>query len=90
MALIALIAIIILIALIALIALIEIIALIALIKFSIKFPDCPDPCESKEGLWLQGEAAFETHSFRDAEPQPVIPQHDEKIINYLPSSQTRL
>ena len=46
-------------------------------------------CESKEGLWLQGEAAFETHSFRDTEPQPVNPQNDEKIINCLSSSQTR-
>ena len=46
-------------------------------------------CESKEGLWLQGEAAFETHSFRDAEPQPMITQNDNKIIYYLPSSQTR-
>ena len=46
-------------------------------------------CESREGLWLQGEAAFETHSFRDAEAQPVIPQNDKKIINYLASSQTR-
>ena len=26
-------------------------------------------CESGEGLWLQGEAALQTHSFRDAEPQ---------------------
>ena len=46
-------------------------------------------CESREGLWLQGEAAFETHSFRDAESQPVIQQKDKKIINCLPSYQTR-
>ena len=32
-----------------------------------------DHCESWEGLWLQGEAASQTHSFRDAEPHPVIP-----------------
>ena len=29
--------------------------------------------EFREGLWLQGEAAFKMHSFRDAEPQSVIP-----------------
>ena len=30
-------------------------------------------CESGNGLWLQGEAVLHMHSFRDAEPQPVIP-----------------
>ena len=30
-------------------------------------------CESGEGLWIEGEAALQTHSFRDAEPHPVIP-----------------
>ena len=35
-------------------------------------------CESGEWLWLQGEAAFEIHSFRDAEPQPVIPLNEKK------------
>ena len=29
-------------------------------------------CESGEGIGLQGEAATEAHSFRDAEPHPVI------------------
>ena len=29
-------------------------------------------CESGEGLWLQGYAASQAHSFRDAEPHPVI------------------
>ena len=32
-------------------------------------------CESGEGLWLQGEAALQKHSFKDADPQPVIPQN---------------
>ena len=35
-------------------------------------------CESRKGLWLQGEAAFEAHSFREAEPQPGIPHNDKK------------
>ena len=46
-------------------------------------------CESREGLWLQGEAAFETHSYRDAEPQSVIPLNEEKILKCLPSSHTK-
>ena len=29
-------------------------------------------CEAGEGYWLQGEAALQAHSFRDADPQPVI------------------
>ena len=28
-------------------------------------------CEAGEGYWLQGEAALQEHSFRDADPQPV-------------------
>ena len=44
-------------------------------------------CESREVLWLQGEAAFETHSFRHAEPQPVIPQNDKK--SWIVSQATR-
>ena len=35
-------------------------------------------CESGEVLWLQGEAELQTHSFRDAEPQPVIPPNANK------------
>ena len=31
-----------------------------------------------EGLWLQGEAASQTHSFRDAEPHQVIPPNAMK------------
>ena len=46
-------------------------------------------CDSGEELWLQREAAFKTHSFRDAEPQPVIFLNEKKIIKCLPSSQTR-
>ena len=33
---------------------------------------------SGEALWLQEEAALQMHSFRDAEPQPVIPQDPKK------------
>ena len=32
-------------------------------------------CEAGEGNWLQGEAALQTHSFRDADPRPVIPKN---------------
>ena len=39
---------------------------------------CTCHYESREGLWLQREAAIETHSFRDAEPQPVIPHNSKK------------
>ena len=35
-------------------------------------------CESREGLWLQGEAALQVHSFRDTDPQPVIPPNKKK------------
>ena len=31
-------------------------------------------CESGKELWLQGGAALQTQSFRDAKPQLVIPQ----------------
>ena len=45
---------------------------------------CAHHCESGEERWLQalegeGEAALQTHSCRDADPQPVIPQN-KKII----------
>ena len=43
-------------------------------------------CESWEGLWLQEEAALQMHSFRDADPQPVIPQNPKKIMEYPPNS----
>ena len=46
-------------------------------------------CESREGLWLQGEAAFEMHSFTDAEPQPVIQYHPAKPV-VLSSVKTKL
>ena len=35
-------------------------------------------CESGEGLWLQGEAASQAHSSRDAESHPVIPLNKKK------------
>ena len=41
---------------------------------------------SREGLWLQEEAALQTHSFRDAEPKPVIRPNAKKIMEYVPSS----
>ena len=40
--------------------------------------NCTKHCESVEWLWLQGEVASQTHSFRDAEPHPVIPQNVKK------------
>ena len=30
-------------------------------------------CEAGKGYWLQGEAALQAQSFREADPQPVIP-----------------
>ena len=41
-------------------------------------------CESGKELWLQGEAAFKTQSFRDAEPQLVIPPKIKKNHGVLP------
>ena len=32
--------------------------------------------EAEECHWLQGEAALQGQSFRDADPQPVIPQKE--------------
>ena len=45
-------------------------------------------CYSGEALWLQEEAALQMHSFRDAEPQPVIPQ-DPKKNHGMPLKQLR-
>ena len=39
---------------------------------------CAAHCESGEELWLQGEAALQVHSFRDSDPQPVIPPNEKK------------
>ena len=39
---------------------------------------CVHHCEFWEGLWLQREAALQTISFRDAEPQPVFPPNAKK------------
>ena len=33
-------------------------------------------CEAGEGYWVQGETALQAHSFRDADPQPVIPKKE--------------
>ena len=41
-------------------------------------------CESGEGIWLQGEAASEAHSFRDAEPHPVIPENAKNNYGIFP------
>ena len=43
-------------------------------------------CECGEGLWLQVFAASQTRSFRDAEPQQVIPPNAKKIMDYFQSS----
>ena len=40
--------------------------------------------ESGEGIWLQGEAASEAHSFRDAEPHPVIPANAKNKYEIFP------
>ena len=41
-------------------------------------------CESREGIWLQGEAASEAHSFRYAEPHPVIPANSKNNYEIFP------
>ena len=46
-------------------------------------------CESGVQLWLQGEAVLQTHSFRDAEPQQVIPTNTKKMVSNV-SRQLRL
>ena len=38
-----------------------------------------DHCEAGEGYWLQGEAGLQAHSFRDADPQPVIPKKESGL-----------
>ena len=39
-------------------------------------------CVSRERLWLQVEAASQMQSFREADPQPVIGQNKNKIMEY--------
>ena len=34
---------------------------------------CVEPHTVSLGLWLQGEAASQAHSFRDKEPHPLFP-----------------
>ena len=46
-------------------------------------------CESGEGLWLQGEAALQTHSFRDADPEPVNPKLNNRLWNIPQLAETR-
>ena len=36
--------------------------------------ECAGHCEAGDRLWLLGDAAFQMHSFRDADPQPVTPK----------------
>ena len=48
----------------------------------------PIHCESGEGLWIQGKAALQTHSFRDAEPHQVIPQNAKKNYGTFPMQLT--
>ena len=47
--------------------------------------------ESGEGLWLQGEAELQTHSFRNAgaEPEPVIQSNEKKIYSLSPEQVTQ-
>ena len=45
---------------------------------------CHCHCESWEGLFLQGEAALQKHSFREAEPQPVFRQNAKKNYEMTP------
>ena len=40
------------------------------------------PCESGKGLWLQGEAAFQTHSFRDADARAYIHHYTPSVVPY--------
>ena len=40
--------------------------------------------ESVEGIWLQGEAVSQAHSFRDAEPHPVIPANAKNSYQIFP------
>ena len=39
-------------------------------------------CEAGEGYWLQGEAVLQAHSFRDSDPQPVIPKNKVAGMGY--------
>ena len=41
-------------------------------KQNIYWKICPVHFEAGGGYWLQGEAALQAQSFRDADPQPVI------------------
>ena len=50
---------------------------------------CCGHCESGKDLWLQEEAALQTQSFRDAEPQLVIPPKTKKIMESLPGNSCR-
>ena len=45
-------------------------------------------CESEEVPWLQGEASLQTHSFRDADPQLVIPSNEKKKHGMSPMVHT--
>ena len=51
--------------------------------------------ECGEGLWLQWKAALQTHNFRDADPQHVIPSnaknnHGMSLKHHGPGMQIRL
>ena len=46
--------------------------------------EIPPHCDSGEVIWLQGEAALQTHSFRDADPQPVVLQNAKKFHGMSP------
>ena len=42
---------------------------------------CTARCEVREQLWVQGEAVFQLHNFRNKEPQPVIKTRKKQTIN---------
>ena len=37
-------------------------------------------CEAAEVHWLQGDEASSAHSFRDADPRPVIPKNEKSAV----------
>ena len=42
-------------------------------------------CDSRKELWLEGEAALQLQSFRDAEPHLVIPLNAKKNMGCIPN-----
>ena len=42
----------------------------------------PSTVKLEKGFGLKGEAAFQTHSFREAEPWPVISKMQQKLHKF--------